>query len=59
MSDIATKFEGLGKKYLLPHHQQQRRSRFKSLRDSLTAKANSLLRLGQRNGQANGTCEEF
>jgi lipopolysaccharide transport system ATP-binding protein len=58
MSDIAIKVEGLGKKYLL-RHQQQGRSRYKSLRDVLTDKARSLLRLGQRNGQANGTREEF
>ncbi len=58
MSDIAIKVEGLGKKYLL-RHQQQGRSRYKSLRDVLTNQARSLLRLGRQHGQANGSREEF
>src|SRR6266576_3377977 len=58
MSDIAIKVEGLGKKYLL-RHQEQGRSRYKSLRDVLTEKAKSLLRPGRRQGQAKATREEF
>jgi len=58
MSDIAIKIEGLGKKYLL-RHQQQGRSRYKSLRDVLTQKAKSLASLGRRNHQPSGTREEF
>src|SRR5258708_38825915 len=58
MSDIAIKVEGLGKKYLL-RHQEQGRSRYKSLRDVLTDKAKALLRSGRRHGQAKATREEF
>jgi len=53
MSDIAIKVQGLGKKYLL-RHQEQGRSRYKSLRDVLTDKAKSLLQVpgGQRKAKA-------
>src|SRR2546425_1277190 len=58
MSDIAIKVEALGKKYLL-RHQQQGRSRYKSLRDVLVEKAKSLVRFGQSKAQADGSLEEF
>src|SRR6266853_4283838 len=59
MSDyMAIKVQGLGKTYLL-RHQEQRRSRYKSLRDVLTNKAKFLLRPGGRQRQAKAMREEF